>query len=140
MSLLRPRALALVTVPLDILRDGLAGIAKPPIAPESVFADPKQVKKRGKALERALSQQDKNSIAERVGKYLAEPERRTLADERAAVCRTADRAGLVVSGSLTASIDALRQLSDGRIDRTWQLPLIEFAATRRYAEIVKRIG
>jgi lipopolysaccharide biosynthesis regulator YciM len=139
LSLLRPRALTLVTVPLDVLRDAMAGLAKPAIAPEVVFADPKQAKKRGKALERVLAAHDRGSVAERIGSYLQNADRRTLADERAAVLRTAERAGLVVSGSLLASIEAMKQLSDGRVDRAWHLPLIEFAATRRYAEIVRRV-
>ncbi|MCK6551803.1 hypothetical protein L6R52_38570, partial [Myxococcota bacterium] len=140
LSLLRPRALALATIPLDVLRDGLAGLAKPAIAPESVFADAKRSKKLGKALEKALPSHERVPLAEAVGRWLAAPERRSLGAERAAVLRTAERAGLVASGSLSASIGALRALSDGQLDRTWHLPLIEFAATRTFADIVRGLG
>jgi tetratricopeptide (TPR) repeat protein len=140
LSMLRPRALSLITVPLDVIRDGLAGIARPAPAPDQVFADPRLTKKRGKALEKELSPSERNAVAELAGRWLADAARRSLADERAAVMRTAERAGLVVSGSLLVTIDALRAMSEGRIERAWQLPLIEFAATRRFQDIVRRLG
>lgn len=139
LSLLRPRALALASVPLDILRDGLAGVARPSLDFEAVFADPKQAKKRGKSLEKALAAEDRAIVAELAGRWLGEPDRAaTLGLEREAVHRSAERVGLVASGSLLVSIDTLKSLSDGHIERAWHIPLLEFASTRRYADIVRR--
>lgn len=140
LSLLRPRALALATIPLELLRDGLVGLAKPPIPPETLFADPKRSKKLGRALEKALPPTERVRLAEELGRWLAHPERSSLAVERAAVLRTAERSGLVASGSVLAAVGALRGMNDGRVDRAWHVPLIEYASTRAFAEIVRRLG
>ena len=39
----------------------------------------------------------------------------------------------------SVSIETLQGLSEGRLDRSWHLPLIRFAATRAYAEIVRSL-
>jgi tetratricopeptide (TPR) repeat protein len=140
LSLLRPRALALVTVPLEIMRDGLAGFAKPSIAPETVHADPRTSKKRGKQLEKALREADRNRLAEEVGRWLLAPKRPTLAEEKNAVLRSAERAGLVASGSLLVSLQMLSVLSEGHVERSWRLPMIEWAQTRMFAEILRRLS
>jgi tetratricopeptide (TPR) repeat protein len=139
-SMLRPRALSLMTVPLDVMRDAFAGIAKPAVQPEAVHADPRNAKKRGKMLEKVIDPAIRNQVAELAGKWVTDPVRRSLTEERAAVLRTAERAGLVVSGSLIVTIESLKAMSEGRVERAWQLPLIEFAATRRFADIVRRLG
>jgi tetratricopeptide (TPR) repeat protein len=136
LSLLRPRALSLAIVPLDVLRDGLAGLARID-DPHSAHGDPKLTKKRGRALEKAIPQNSRTRLVDLAAKWLAEPNRTTLATERAAVLRTADRSGLVVSRSLAAAIGALRQMSDGRIERAWHVPLLRFASTRAFAELIK---
>lgn len=140
LSLLRPRALALATIPLEILRDGLAGFAKPVIAPETVHADPRTSKKRGKALEKALKEPERNRLAEEVGRWLLAPKRATLAEEKNAVMRSAERAGLVASGSLLVSLGMLSVLSEGHVERSWRLPMIEWAQTRMFAEILRRLS
>lgn len=140
LSLLRPRALALALVPLDALRDALVGLARPAPAPEAVFGDPRLAKKRGRTLEKALPAADRLPIAELAARWVGDAARRSLADERSGVLRTSERAGMIASGSILASIAALKMLSDGRIERSWHIPLLEFAATRRYAEIVEKLG
>lgn len=140
LSLLRPRALALVSIPLEIFRDGLAGFAKPAVAPEAVHADPRTSKKRGRSLEKMVREAERKRLSEEVGRWLLAPKRATLSDERAAVLRTAERAGLVASGSLLTSLSTLALLAEGRTDRAWRLPLIEWASTRTFAEIVRRLG
>jgi hypothetical protein len=60
-----------------------------------------------------------------------------LAAERAAVFRTADRSGLVVGKSLVAAVEVLKLMSEGRVERAWHLPLLKFAGTREFAELVK---
>jgi tetratricopeptide (TPR) repeat protein len=136
LSLLRPRSLALAVVPLDVLRDGLAGLARmdDPVSPHG---DPRLTKKRGRALEKAIPQGSRARLIDLAAKWLADPQRPTLARERAAVHRTADRSGLVVSRSLSAAIGALRLMSEGRVERAWHLPLLKFASTRAFADLVK---
>lgn len=136
LSLLRPRALALAILPLDVLRDGLVGLAKVS-DPAAFHSDPKQAKRRGRALERAIPPNSRTRLIDLAGGWLTNPGAAPgLAAERAAVLRTADRAGLVASRSVTASIGALKTLSEGRIERSWHLPLIRFATTRAFADIV----
>ena len=136
---LRGRALALVVVPLDVLREGLLGFAK--VAdPAAHLADPKTTKKRGRALERAVPSQDRQPLAMELAQWLADPNRRSLADEREAVLRTADRAGLMVAGSLTSALQGLQVLSDGRLERSWRVPLLEYAASQACAELMERLG
>ncbi|MEM7677045.1 MAG: hypothetical protein AAF449_13660, partial [Myxococcota bacterium] len=135
---LRGRALALVAVPLNVLREGLLGFAK--VAdPAAHFADPRGTKKRGRALERAIPAQDRPMLTAELMAWFEDPQRRSLADERDAVLRTADRAGLMVSGSLTAAIQGLQVLSDGRMERTWRVPLLEYAASQACAELMERL-
>lgn len=140
LSLLRPRALALVSIPLELFRDGLAGFAKPALPPETVYADPRTSKKRGRLLEKLVRESERKRLSEEVGRWLLTPKRATLAEERAAVLRTAERAGLVASGSVLTSLSTLALLGEGRTDRAWRLPLIEWASTRTFAEIVRRLG
>ncbi|MCA9552024.1 MAG: tetratricopeptide repeat protein [Myxococcales bacterium] len=138
MSLLRPRALSLAALPMEALREAMVGLARVPEA-EAPLVDVKSARRRGKALERALPAAERAAMAEAVAMWLATPGRRTLGQERRAVLRTAERAGMVVSGSLQVALDTLTQLSGGRMERGWRLPLIRFAATREYAEILRRI-
>ena len=138
LGLLRGRALALVVVPLDVLREGLLGFAKVP-DPGVFFSDPRNTKKRGRSLERAVPAQDRQPLALELSAWLNAPDRRSLADERDAVTRTADRAGLMVAGSLTASLQGLQVLSDGRIERAWRVPLLEYAASQACAELMERL-
>lgn len=137
-ALLRPRALSLSVVPIDVLREGLVGLAKLP-DPEAHHVDPKAAKRRGKALERAIPAADRERLAGLARRWLASPDRRTLGDERAAVMRTAERFGLVVSGSVATSIEVLSSLAQGRIERDWQAPLLTYASTRQYAEMLRRL-
>ncbi len=136
LSLLRPRALSLAVLPLDILRDALVGLARTedPAAPHG---DPKLTRKRGRALEKAIPPNSRARLIDLSSRWFADPARPTLAAERAAVLRTADRSGLVVSRSLVAAIGALKTLSEGRIERAWHLPLLKFATTRAFAELLE---
>ncbi len=59
--------------------------------------------------------------------------RPSLFDEREAVFRTADRAGLLVSGSLLAATEGLAPLANK--DRRWLVPLTRFAVSRQFAAI-----
>ncbi len=138
LGLLRGRALALVVVPLEVLREGLLGLAKVP-DPTVYLADPKSTKRRGRALERAVPAADRLPLSAELSAWFESPSRWSLADERDAVLRTADRAGLMVSGSLTAALQGLQVLSDGRTERAWRLPLLEYAASEACAELMERL-
>ncbi len=138
LGLLRGRALALVVVPLDVLREGLLGFAKVEDL-GAHFADPKNTKRRGRALERAVPVPDRSALMTALFEWFSNPRRRSLADERDAVLRTADRAGLMVAGSLTASLQGLQVLSDGRVERAWRVPLLEYAASQACAELMERL-
>lgn len=139
LSLMRPRAFALASLPLDALREALVGFAGLP-DPAQGFADPKLAKRRGRALDKAIPPAARAELRAEVGAWLATEDRRTLGAERDAVLRTAERVGLVASGSLVTSLEALSELSGGRTARDWRMPLIRFAATREFAEIMRRRG
>ncbi len=137
LSLLRPRALALAIAPLDALRDSLVGFAK--VAdPESKFADPKAAKRRGRLLDKALPQGLRVDLSVQVATWIATEGRRSLGAEQQAVLRTAERMGLIVSGSLATALETLTGMSGGSLQRSWRMPLIRYAATREYAEIMRR--
>ena len=135
---LRGRALALAVIPLNVLREGLLGFAKV-TDPVAYLADPRNTKKRGRALERAVPAAERMSLTAALSAWFDDPKRRSLAEERDAVLRTADRAGLMVSGSLTAALQGLQVLSDGRTERTWRVPLLEYAASQACAELMERL-
>jgi tetratricopeptide (TPR) repeat protein len=137
LSLLRPRSLALAIVPLEVLREGLAGLAKIDDA-ASVHVDAKQSKRRGRALEKAIPPNSRTRLVDLASKWMADPHRPSLAAERASVLRTADRAGLLASGSVAAAVEALKALSDGRIERVWHIPLLRFATTRAFAQLLEQ--
>lgn len=139
LSLLRPRALALSLLPLDVLREALVGLSKLP-DPETHSVDAKVAKKRGRALEKALPAEHRAELSVQVGAWLVDPHRASLGQERQAVLRTAERAGLVVGGSLSMALATLSSMNGGRVERSWRLPLIRFAATREYAEMMRRRG
>ena len=75
-----------------------------------------------------------------VSTWLDDEHRTSLQDEKNAVYRTADRAGMVVSASIDVSFSVLRQLAGGADERHVQLPLIYFAASRHFAEMVRRLS
>lgn len=132
-SLMRARALALALLPLDVLRDALEGLVRERTANELLFSDPKSSKKRGKLLDRELSPSTRLTVHQAVNEWLIKPNRLSLFDEREAVFRTADRAGLLVSGSLLAATEGLAPLANK--DRRWLVPLTRFAVSRQFAAI-----
>ena len=132
-SLMRARALALALLPLDVLRDGLEGLVRERTANELLFSDPKSSKKRGKLLDRELSPSTRLTVHQAVNEWLIKPNRLSLFDEREAVLRTADRAGLLVSGSLLAATLGLEPIAPK--DRRWLVPLTRFAVSRQFAAI-----
>ena len=137
-SMLRPRALMFELLPLEVLREALIGLAKMP-DPSAHNVDAKAAKKRGKALERALDPADRGRVTELVQQWLANEARRTLGDEREGVLRTAERFGLVVSGSVATSIKVLSSQAGGRVERGWHTPLLAYASTREYAQMLRRL-
>lgn len=139
LSLLRPRALALAIIPLEVLKEALVGFAKLDEA-EKHFVDPKQAKRRGKLLDKQVPPAERARLVELVARWLDDPNRRSLAVERDAVLRTAERAGMVASASIAVTLDTLRQLAGGADERHVQLPLLKFAATRHFAEMVRRLS
>lgn len=137
LSLLRPRALALAITPLEALRDTFVGFAKV-AEPETKHADPKTAKRRGRLLEKALSQGVRVDLSVQVATWMATDGRRSLGAEQQAVFRTAERMGLVASGSLTTALQTLASMSAGRMESAWRMPLIRYAATHEYTEIIRR--
>lgn len=134
LTLLRPRALGLALLPLDVYRDGLEGLAREALPEAQRFGDPKRTKKRGRALERALPPTTRADITAAVADWLARPGRTTLLSAQDAVNRSAERAGLVASGSLLVAVNALG--TSGHLDRDWFIPLVEFATTRQFAAMI----
>jgi Tfp pilus assembly protein PilF len=137
-AMLRPRALMFELIPLTVLREALVGFAKFD-DPSEHDVDPKMAKKRGRALERALPANDRAALQGEVRTWLESDDRRSLGEERAGVFRTAERFGLVVSGSLKTSVDVLSSLAGGRVERHWHAPLIRYAITREYHEMLRRL-
>ncbi|MFO0725268.1 MAG: hypothetical protein U1E65_15910 [Myxococcota bacterium] len=133
LSLMRARAAALALIPLEVLRDGLEGLVRDRTANELLFSDPKNSKRRGKLLDRELSPSTRLTVHQAVNEWLMRPNRLSLFDERDAVFRTADRAGLMVSGSLMAAVEGLEPFAPK--DRRWLVPLTRFAASRQFAAI-----
>jgi tetratricopeptide (TPR) repeat protein len=135
LSLMRARALPLWLLPLEALRDALEGLVRERVAPELLFGDAKNSKRRGKALERALPPAARMAVTSAVSEWLVKPSRATLLEEREAVLRTAERAGLVACGSLVVASSCLEALY-GR-DRRWRHPLLELAASPALATLVE---
>lgn len=139
LSLMRPRALALAVLPLEVLKEALVGFAKLDQA-EQHFVDPKQAKRRGKLLDKVIPTPDRPRLVELVARWLDDPQRRSLQAEREAVYRTAERAGLVASASIEVTMATLKKLAGGAEERHVQLPLLYFASTRHFAEMVRRLS
>lgn len=137
-AMLRPRALMFELLPLSVLREALVGFAKID-DPTTYDVDPKMAKKRGRALERALPANERAALQAEVRTWLEAEDRRSLGEERAGIFRTAERFGLVVSGSLKTSIDVLSSLAGGRVERHWHAPLMSYAITREYHEMLRRL-
>lgn len=137
LSLLRPRALALVVSPLELIRDALEGLVREKVPASELFGDPKLVRKRGRAVERLLSPTALAEIVDRLEAWYALSRRRSsLLTEREAVLHTADRAGLLASGSPLIALSALG--ATGRKERARALPVIEYAASRHFSRILAR--
>ncbi len=135
LSLLRARALPLVLLPLEAIRDALEGLVRERVGAELLFGDAKASKKRGKALERALSPSARLAVTSLVSEWLVKPNRATLFDEREAVLRTAERSGLVACASLSVAVECMDAVA-GR-DRRWKVPLVELAASSELAALVE---
>lgn len=135
LSLMRARALPLWLLPLEALRDALEGLVRERVAPELLFGDAKNSKRRGKALERALPPAARMAVTSAVSEWLVKPSRATLLEEREAVLRTAERAGLVACGSLVVASSCLEALYGP--DRRWRHPLIALAASPALAALVE---
>jgi tetratricopeptide (TPR) repeat protein len=135
LSLMRARALPLWLLPLEALRDALEGLVRERVAPELLFGDAKNSKRRGKALERALPPAARMAVTSAVSEWLVKPSRATLLEEREAVLRTAERAGLVACGSLVVASSCLEALYGP--DRRWRHPLIALAASPALATLVE---
>jgi tetratricopeptide (TPR) repeat protein len=135
LSLLGPRSMSLAVVPLDALREGLEGLVRERLPAAAVLSDLKRSKKRGRALEKAIAPNLREELAAEVVAWLSQAPRRTLFEEREAVFRTAERAGLLVAGSLVAAVDAMRA-TRGRVEHDWFVPLVEFASSRAFAGLL----
>lgn len=138
LSCLRPRALALSMLSSEALRDCLVGFAKLG-EPERFFADPKGAKKRGRSLERLVPSERRPALMQAASEWLLRPDRTTLAEERAFVMRSAERAGLAANASVTSSIELMKRAAGGRTERAALVPLLRFAASRAFAESVARL-
>ena len=75
------------------------------------------------------------SSAEAVAQWLGGALRESLAEQRQASLRTAERWGLVASGSLLAAIEVLART--GRRDRLWFSPLVTYAASSAFIDVVQ---
>lgn len=138
LSLLRSRALAVSILPLEVLREGLEGLVMERGNPELLFSDIRRSKRRGKALQRELAPSARISLLSQLAEWMIKPNRSTLFEEREAVYRTAERAGLIACGSLKAAITVLA--AGGRPERRWLFALVRFAASRQYAEIAAHVA
>ncbi|CAN0547004.1 unnamed protein product, partial [Laminaria digitata] len=132
LSLLSAGALAVTSLPPEALREALAGLAKLP-DPSAAFAEAKAAKRRGRALEKALAAEQRADLAVQAATWLSAPDRASLCEAQQDALRAAERAGLIVSGSLQTALQTLRLLSGDRMERRWRMPLLRLAATRDYA-------
>ncbi len=133
-SYLRPRALALALVPLDVLREGIEGLVREKLTPDNALSDLRKAKKRAKALEKLIPEA-LTDVSVRAIEWLEDPERRSLGDELDALRRTAERMGLMACGSLLVAAEALRNQTP--FERSWLMPLVRYCATREYAAFQK---
>lgn len=136
LSLLRPRALALAVLPADLLRDGLEGLVRERVPSAKLHSDPKLAKRRGRALEKLLSPSVLSETVDRLEAWLAAEPRTSLRVEREAVMFSADRAGLLASGSPLVALSALSAV--GRKERARTLPIIEYSASRYFSRVLAR--
>jgi tetratricopeptide (TPR) repeat protein len=136
LSLLRPRALAISVLPLDLLRDALEGVVRERVPGSKLYGDPKLLKKRGKALEKVLPAGVLSEVVERLDEWFAEETRSSLLLEREAVMFSADRAGLLASGSPLVAITALSAI--GKQDRCRVVPIMEYSASRYFSRVLAR--
>jgi hypothetical protein len=117
----------------------LEGLARERVDVHCFFSDAKVVKKRGKALEKVLPAATATASADEAEKwFLQGDDRSTLFEEREAVLRTADRAGLLACGSPLVAAEALKDA--GRRERSRVHPLIEFASSRVFSSVLDRSG
>ena len=137
LSLLRPCALSLTALPAPVLREAVVGLGCPDQA-EAQFVDPKTARKRARAVERHLSSEQHDTVVRLARAYFAEEKAPGLLAAKTAVLRTADRVGLVTSGSLLAALRALAGGIDAPASRERRPPLIRFAASRAFADLIRR--
>ncbi len=135
LALLRPQDLALWLVPTEVLRDGVEGLARERVSAQLLFSDPRRSKKRGKALEKALPAEARTPAASAAAAWLESPARTTLMEAREALARDAERAGLSACGSVLVAAQCLA--ASGRVDRRWLFPLLEYASSRAFADVVR---
>jgi hypothetical protein len=135
LALLRPQDLALWLVPIEVLRDGVEGLARERVSAQLLFSDPRRSKKRGKALEKALPAEARTPAASAAAAWLESPARTTLMEAREALARDAERAGLSACGSVLVAAQCLA--ASGRVDRRWLFPLLEYASSRAFADVVR---
>lgn len=132
LSCLRQRAVALVSLPIELVREALVGMAKPEdYGPYGL--DPRSARRRGKAVERALPSGQRAAAQALARAWLADPNRRSLTEARRAVQETAARAGLLSSGSLRVScgVESQRAAQDPEVS---PLALCRFACSQDYLD------
>jgi hypothetical protein len=122
-------------VPIEVLRDGVEGLARERVSAQLLFSDPRRSKKRGKALEKALPAEARTPAASAAAAWLESPARTTLMEAREALARDAERAGLSACGSVLVAAQCLA--ASGRVDRRWLFPLLEYASSRAFADVVR---
>ncbi|MBI4821519.1 MAG: tetratricopeptide repeat protein [Deltaproteobacteria bacterium] len=130
LTLLAPRFLAVVSLPVDVLREGIEGLVRDRLGDESLYSDPKRSKKRGKALDKALPDERREWIVTRAEKWLRDTHRVSLSHAKDVAYRNAERAALVAAGSVHVATENLAPK-----DRRWFFPLVEFACTRLFVSL-----
>ena len=137
LSLLRPRSLSITSLPAPLLREVLVGLGCPSQAGDH-HVDPKAARRRARVLERHLSNDVHEMLVNRAQQYFEGQDMPGLWAAKSAVLRTADRVGLVTSGSLLAALRVVAAGSDAAAERERRPPLIRFAASRAFTELVRR--
>ncbi len=136
LSLLRPRSLAISVMPIELLREALEGLVRERVPSDKLYSEPKLAKKRGRALEKLLPPAVLGEVVECLDRWFVSETRSSLQLEKEAVLFSADRAGLLASGSPLVAISALAAV--GRKDRSRMIPIIEYSATRHFSRIIAR--
>lgn len=138
LSLLRPRALSLTSLPVPLLREAVVGLGCLDRA-EALFVEQKTARKRARVVERHLSSADHETAVRLAQAYFDRENARGFLAAKTAVLRTADRVGLVTSGSVLAALRAMARGIDAPASRERKPPLIRFAASRAFADLVRRL-